>query len=100
MLSKVQLCIHLYLCFNVCVCVCFQPPVVRREAKRSLCTYRVLITANSLEPASSLKGIILNPITYRLRYTTEAHSLSSSDAGDFIVMSPELQRMDSEKRKE
>lgn len=72
------------------------------EAKRCLvwCTYRVLITANSLEPASSLEGIILNPITYQLRYATEAHNLSSSDGWDFYVMSPELQRTNSETQEE
>ncbi|TKS67368.1 hypothetical protein D9C73_001308 [Collichthys lucidus] len=52
---------------------------IGRQSSLVLCTYRVLITTNSLEPASSLEGIILNPITYRLRYATEAHNLSSCD---------------------
>lgn len=72
--------------------------MVHWEAKQCLvlCTYRVLITINNLEPASSLEGIILNPITYWLRYTTEAHTLSSSNGSALIVMSPELQRMNNE----
>lgn len=70
----------------MCLCVCIQymcfswPSVVHREAEQSgvLFTYRVLITTNSLEPASSLEGIILNPIACWLRYATEVHNLSLS----------------------
>lgn len=68
---------------RVCVCVCVSwPSVVHREAEQSgvLLTYRVLITANSLEPASSLERIILNPIACWLRYATEVHNLSLSDS--------------------
>ncbi len=98
----IRVCTCLYLWVCVCVCMCVSRlPVVHWEAKQCLvlCTYRVLITTNSLEPASSLEGIILNPITYRLRYATEAHNLSSSDGWDFFVMSRELQRTNSETRR-
>lgn len=93
-------CIRVY---SRCVCMCAAswPPVKHWKAKQCLvlCTYRVLITTNSLEPASSLEGIILNPITYRLRYATEAHNLSSSNGRDFFVMSTELQRTNRETRR-
>lgn len=96
----IRVCTCLYLCVDVCMCVPW-PPVLHWEAKQCLvlCTYRVLITTNSLEPASSLEGIILNPITYWLRYATEAHNLSSSNGWDFFVMSPESQRTNSETRR-
>lgn len=90
-------CVSIYVLMCVSVCVPW-PPAVHWEAKQCLvlCTYRVLITANSLEPASSLDRIILNPITYWLRYTTEAHSLASCDGYGFVVTSPELQKMNND----
>lgn len=75
------------------MCVCVRVPAfggaLGKQSSLLPRTYRVLITTNSLEPASSLEGIILNPITYRLRYATEAHNLSLSDGGDFIATSLE-----------
>lgn len=62
-------------CISVCMSLYFRIGVfmsfmasngrLRWVGKRRLVlrTYRVLITTNSLEPASSLEGIILNPIT-------------------------------------
>lgn len=70
----------LSVCFDVGVCVF--PGLqwcIGRQSSVVLCTYCVLITTNSLEPASSLEGIILNPITYWLHYAAEAHNLSSCD---------------------
>lgn len=84
--------VHVRACMRACVGACTsRPSAARWGSNGSLppCTLRVLITANSLEPASSLEGIILNPITYRLRYATEAHNLSLSDGGDFTATSPE-----------
>ena len=66
----------------VCVCVCVLPGLhwcIGKLSSLVLCTYHVLITTNNLESASSLEGIILNSITYRLRYATEAHNLSLYD---------------------
>lgn len=99
MLVLVSGCLRVPICVPICV---FPGPqwCIGRQSSLVLCTYRVLITTNSLEPASSLWGIILNPITYRLRYATEAHNLSSSDGCDFLLMSPESQRTNNETRRE